>query len=142
MPKRRNKAQDIAVGSLVVVGLTIWIISRLAATVGIAALVVMFIVAVIAIVLYKRSQHNRRIEYLTNKHADALVVQKILAKELWEGQTAEQLADSIGHPAGVDTKHMATRKREIWKYKPTGKNRYGLRITLDDDVVTGWDQKV
>ena len=139
MPKRRNRAEDIVIGFLVIVGLVIWIVSRLATTVGIAALVGMFVVAVIAIVLYKRSRHNRRIEYLTNKHADALVVQKILAKEWWEGQTAEQLTDSIGHPAGVDTKHMATRKREIWKYKPTGKKRNGLRITLDDDVVTGWD---
>ena len=28
-----------------------------------------------------------------------------------------------------------TRKREVWKYKPTGRNRYGLRITLDNNVV-------
>lgn len=36
---------------------------------------------------------------------------------------------------------MATRTREIWKYGQTGHNRYGLRITLDDEVVTGWDRK-
>ncbi len=106
-----------------------------------AALVAGFAAVVIAIVLYKRFQHSRRIEYLTNRHSDELIVQRILAKEMWEGQTAEQLTDSLGHPAGVDIKQMARRKREIWKDNQTGKNRYALRITLDNDVVTGWESQ-
>jgi hypothetical protein len=49
--------------------------------------------------------------------------------------------DSLGSPRGVDRKSMATRKREIWKYNPRGVNRFGLRITLDNDIVANWDQK-
>jgi hypothetical protein len=41
----------------------------------------------------------------------------------------------------VDRKLLKTMKREIWKYNPRGVNRYGLRITLDNDIVSGWDHK-
>ena len=64
-----------------------------------------------------------------------------LADHLWVGLTAEQVRQSFGDPAGVERKVMATRTREIWKYGQTGQNRYALRITLDNGVVTGWDQK-
>ena len=41
----------------------------------------------------------------------------------------------------MDDKLLKTRKREVWKYNRTGVNRYGLRITLDNDIVTTWDHK-
>lgn len=40
-----------------------------------------------------------------------------------------------------DQKVLKTKTKEVWKYKPTGKNRYALKITLEDDEVIGWDQK-
>ena len=36
---------------------------------------------------------------------------------------------------------LKTKVKEVWKYKPTGKNRYGLKITLDDGVVVGWEER-
>jgi len=59
----------------------------------------------------------------------------------WQGQTSDQLLESLGSPKDVDKKLLATRKREVWKYNRRGVNRYGLRITLDNDIVAGWDQK-
>jgi len=31
--------------------------------------------------------------------------------------------------------------RKVFKYKPLGKNRFRDKVTLEDGVITGWDQK-
>ena len=62
--------------------------------------------------------------------------------EFWVGQTAQQLRESIGDPVDIDQKVLKTKKKEVWKYFPQGKRRYGLRITLENDEVVGWDEKL
>jgi len=59
----------------------------------------------------------------------------------WQGQTPEQLVDSIGHPVDVDKKVLKTKSKEVWKYNQTGKGRFSLRITIENDLVVGWDKK-
>lgn len=102
------------------------------------ALVVCFIAAVI---LYKRGQKKRKLEYLMGKYGDATIVDHVFNHRYWQGQTADQLTDSLGSPHGVDRKLLKTMKREVWKYNPRGVNRYALRITLDNDIVSNWDHK-
>ena len=41
----------------------------------------------------------------------------------------------------VDNKVLKTKTKDIWKYNRTGTNRYGLRITVENDIVVGWDKK-
>jgi hypothetical protein len=96
---------------------------------------------IIAFAFFKYAQRQKRLQYLRLKYGDESVVQRIMRRTFWEGQTAEQLRDSIGPPLSIDNKVMATRKRQVWKYNRTGRNRYALRITLDNGVVIGWDQK-
>jgi hypothetical protein len=36
---------------------------------------------------------------------------------------------------------MKTKRREIWKYGRMGGNRYSLRVTLEQGVVVGWEEK-
>ncbi len=90
---------------------------------------------------YNILQKKRRMAYLIEKYGDETIVQHILQKHFWHGQTDQQLLDSLGNPLSVDRKSMATRRREVWKYNSRGRNRYALRITLDDGIVIGWDQK-
>lgn len=78
---------------------------------------------------------------LTLKYKDENLVDELLNETFWQGQTAEQLRDSLGEPLDIDQKVLKTKVKEVWKYEQTGKNRYGLKITLDDGVVVGWDQK-
>jgi hypothetical protein len=78
---------------------------------------------------------------LTKKYKDVEIVNKLMDGYFWENQTAEQLIDSIGKPADIDVKVLKTKKKEVWKYNHKGGNRYGLRITLDNDTVVGWEQK-
>jgi len=88
-----------------------------------------------------RFRLTRRRQALLAKYRDEAIVEKILSRTLWEGETAEQLLDSLGTPVDVDHKASKTRRTEIWKYAPDGANRYRLRIQLDDDVVVGWEHR-
>lgn len=90
---------------------------------------------------FKAYMRKRRLAALAAKHGDPDVALRILKRMFWAGQTAEQLRDALGRPVEVDQRLLKTKKREIWKYKKTGKNRFALRITLDNDLVTEWDQK-
>ncbi len=74
---------------------------------------------------------------LIMKHKDDELVEMRMKEKFWVGQTKEQLIDSLGEPLAVDQKVLKTKVKEVWKYEQTGKNRYGLRITLDDGVVVG-----
>lgn len=66
---------------------------------------------------------------------------RIMRGEIWVGQTREQLVESLGQPEDRDVKVLKTKTKEVFKYQRTGANRYALRITLDDDVVVGWEDK-
>jgi len=78
---------------------------------------------------------------LTAKYKDAAIVEKLMQKTIWQGESSEQLIDSLGRPLDIDTKVMKTKTKEVWKYDQRGVNRYGLRITLENGVIVGWDKK-
>lgn len=103
--------------------------------------IVLIILAIAIVIVWNVYSTKKRREYLLSKYGDAEIVESIMKRCFWVGQTSEQLVDSLGNPADKSVKIMKTRYREIWKYNQTGKNRYGLRITLDDHVVQTWDQK-
>lgn len=109
-----------------------------------AGFVVPAIVAIVALGLYwwnKSNKRKQRLGYLREKYKDEEVVEKIFAGYFWQGQTADQLIDSLGRPADIDNNVLKTKKKEVWKYRHQGGNRYGLRINLENDIVVGWDQK-
>jgi hypothetical protein len=141
MARRRAKLENKLWGSLLIVVLIGWLIATALNSVGTGNAVALVIICVGGIALWKVVQRQRRLEYLREKYGDEEIVQRIMRHRFWQGQTAEQLRDSVGNPVRVDNKVMATRTREVWKYNPTGQNRYGLRVTLDDGIVIGWDQK-
>lgn len=74
-----------------------------------------------------------------NDHEE--LVDLIMNKQFTQGMPAEALKDSIGEPVAVDRKVLKTKVKEVWKYEPAGAGRFNLKISLDDDVVTGWEKK-
>jgi hypothetical protein len=82
-----------------------------------------------------------RLAYLRAKYKDEVIVQRIINRECWRGETAEQLIDSLGRPADIDHKLLKTKSKEVWKYGHRGANRYAVRVTLENNVVIGWDVK-
>jgi uncharacterized membrane protein len=78
---------------------------------------------------------------LMQKYGDEEIVRRLMGRVIWQGETEEQLIDSLGRPIAVDNKVLKTKTKQIWKYNQTAKNRYSLRVTLEDGVVVGWDKK-
>ena len=141
MTRRMTKTQRNALGKLLIFGVVIVGIGKILDATGFAAPLIICIMGIGLFAWYKHSQKNKRIEYLRNKYADEALVQRILRHEFWQAQTSEQLADSLGNPDCIDRKVLKAKTREIWKYDRRGVNRYKLRITLDEDIVVGWDEK-
>ena len=104
-------------------------------------LIAFLVLAVAAWLFISSYNKKKRREALLKKYGDADVVTRIMKKMFWQGQTHEQLRDSLGRPLDTDEKVLKTKTKEIWKYNRVGKNRYGLRITLENGIVVGWDEK-
>jgi len=112
-------------------------------------IVLVVIVGVVGIVfLLTAYRKKKRLEALEQRRAalmakyhDPQIVEKIMKHIFWQGMSQEQLLDSVGRPADIDQKVMKTKVKEIWKYNQMGGNRFGLRITIENNVVVGWDQK-
>ena len=141
MAKRINKAEIQGIFWLVVIGLPIYWISQLGESVGWLPLVLIVVAAIGLIIWYQMAQTKKHREALMAKYHDKQLVEDLMNESFWQGQTAEQLIDSLGNPHDIDQKILKTKKKEVWKYNHQGGNRYALRITLDNDYVVGWDQK-
>ncbi|HJR55624.1 MAG TPA: hypothetical protein VJ798_03515 [Rhizomicrobium sp.] len=80
----------------------------------------------------------QRRKALMEKYGDADLVERLMRREVWEGQTAEQLLDSRGTPASVDNKVLKTKTTDTWKYNRMGRGQYAIRIIVENGVVVGW----
>ena len=141
MAKRMTKAETQGIAALIVIGLPVYGAMKLGESVGWVSIVAI-VASVIGLIIFVRAvQKKKRRNWLVGKDGDGGVVRALMNRSFWQGQTAEQLVDSLGRPHSVDQKALKTKKKEVWKYNHQGGNRYGLRITLDNDQVVGWDQK-
>jgi len=136
-----TKGQSTALGLLLVVGLIGAGIAKIFETLGFVFPLVVCVAVVVAFIWLNLNQRKKHLEYLRNKYGNEDIVQMIVQHKFWQGQTSEQLTDSLGNPVNVDQKILKSKTREVWKYNRQGSNRYALRITLDNGMVVGWDQK-
>jgi hypothetical protein len=70
---------------------------------------------------------------------DVKTATKIVAGQLWKGQTAEMLRLSLGEPEAIEEKVLKTKVTRVYKYGASGPNRFKLKVKLDDDEVVGWE---
>jgi hypothetical protein len=66
---------------------------------------------------------------------------RVIAGDIWVGQTAEMLRAALGEPAAVDERVQPAKAIQIWKYQPNEQGRYGMRVMLEDGVVASWSSK-
>lgn len=154
---RRSRAGDKALGFLIVVavivGVPIYIVMMAGDAVGWPVLIGGAVVLVIGYAWFQAARASakeqarlaeieERRQQLLAKYGDDQIVARIMGREVWQGQSDEQLRDALGTPVDTDEKVMKKHRREVWKYHQTGVNRFGLRVTLEDGIVVGWDQKM
>ena len=87
-----------------------------------------------------RKLRERR-QYLMGKYGNEDVVNKIIDGMFWQGQTIDQLLDSIGKPEDIDKKVYKSKTKETWKYGEIRRNQFSLRIFIENGIVIGWEQK-
>lgn len=126
---------------LIVIGVPILLIFSFVDAVGLPIFIIISIIVIVLIIKYKEKKRKERIAYLTKKYKNEELVNKIMEGYFWQGQTAEQLLDSLGNPEDTDEKILKTKKKEIWKYNSDGVDRYRLRIILENDIVVGWKKR-
>ena len=97
-------------------------------------------VGLLAAGIYAKNVQGRRAA-LFAKYQNWDVVNGIMEGRYWKGQSAAQLIDSLGPPVDRDLKALKNKDVLVWKYHQTGKNRYRLRITLEDNVVVSYEEK-
>jgi hypothetical protein len=112
---------------------------------GVLVFVVLVVLVLRARAARARARERRaaeeRVAFLLAKYEDASLVQRIMDRAIWIGQTTEQLTDSLGSPVDVDTTVLKTKTRQVWKYGHRGANRYALRVRVVDSCVEGWEEK-
>lgn len=92
--------------------------------------------------LWNRRKYKKWVRYLKQKYNnDAEIVDAIINRQFWKGQSSDQLLDSLGCPDAIDRQVLKTKTKEVWKYNEIKKNQYSLKITLEKDEVIGWDKK-
>ena len=87
--------------------------------------------------IFSRMRHRKLME----KYGDVEAVDNIMARQMWQGMSAEMLVDCLGKPVDVDEKLYKTKNVHTYKYHQRGSNRYRTRVKLENGVVVGWDLK-
>lgn len=108
--------------------------------VTIGGLIVLVIIGAVAAALRSSKDAARR-KHIFAKYGQTELATRIADKVVWTGETPEQLCDSLGRPLAIDHHALKAKTREVWKYDSRGKNRFGVRVTIEDGVVVGWDAK-
>jgi hypothetical protein len=101
------------------------------------------IVAALGALLLGLDAYTRwvRRKILMAKYNDEAAVDRIMRHVIWQGMTAPQVVDALGEPELIEPKVMKTKTVETWKYGQKTRTRFKWRITLEDGVVTGWEEK-
>lgn len=68
------------------------------------------------------------------------IAERILAHQIWQGMTEDQLLESWGGPADRDYEIRKSKTKETWKYGQIGRNRFTSRVFLENGAVIGWKQ--
>jgi uncharacterized protein len=108
-----------------------------------SSLIVIFLACAVIGGILIASNISRRVrlaqerQRLVTKYGEE-IAERIIAREVWQGMTDDQLIDSWGHPVDVGREITRTKVKETWKYQQIGKNRFGKRVNLEDGIVVGW----
>jgi hypothetical protein len=141
---RRSKDNGAVLLLLIIVAIIAYAsqaVEKLNDAVGTPVLIGVLIAIVVIWILVRALNRSGRRAALLARYGDKDVVEQIMRHEFWQGQTSEQLMDSLGPPVEMDENVLRKCVRRTWKYHKTGQNRFALRITLENDIVTGWDKK-
>lgn len=107
----------------------------------VAGILIVVAVAVLWFAAFALARRSRYSRLLQKYGGDEKLVDALVSGTIWQGMTAEQLRDSWGDPVSIEEKVMKTKIKQVFKYKQITKTRFRDKVTLEDGVIVGWDQK-
>lgn len=140
MARRSKSSEANLIVLALVVGLPLYVAQKVLAITGWVMPVVGVAVVIGIVVAVRVIKRRERVAELRRKYPPE-TVQRILAGTIWQGQTEEELIDTLGQPSEIDRKVLKTMRREIWKYGRISARRFRLRVTVENGMVAGWDHK-
>lgn len=94
--------------------------------------------AICLIVVLSASYRKARHQKLAHRFNSEEIATAIMRRQIWQGMTSEMLQESRGKPEERDQSVFKAKIKETWKYEKFGKNRFKLRVMLENGVVVGW----
>lgn len=107
----------------------------IAGLISIIGFIFLFIIAMIGLVVlfikggFKAAGYETRFRNANAKYQNSEAARMIASRQIWTGQTSDQLRDSKGEP---DSIYSVNDGEIIWSYNS------GLRVVLRDDKVVSW----
>ena len=101
MAKRMLKAEAQLMTWVIIIGLPIYGITQLGESVGWELLIILVLAIIVLAIFYKFAQKKKRKKQLMKKYQDKKLVNKLMKCLFWQGQTSEQLMDSIGQKSDL-----------------------------------------
>lgn len=133
--------QKEVLATLVFIALIITAVIKFFENVGLLPLIIVICACVVAFLLYRAIKKKKRLRYLEQKYVNKRKVEKIINGDIWQGETAEQLVDSMGNPEVIDDTLLKTQKKVVWKYGRRGAKSYNLIVNLEKGIVVRWEGK-
>ena len=96
-------------------------------------------VIIIFVIAYFNDKIKR--ERLMKKYNNTILVERLMKGEIWQGQTRGQVIDALGKPLMINEQVLKTKTKYTYKYNRIAKNRYGLKVIIENGLVIGWDKK-
>ena len=84
---------------------------------------------------WSAATYETRFRRMMEKYGNSDLARMIAKREVWTGQTADQLRDAKGAPVNV----VQSGSDEIWIFPPMGFTRQAMRVALRDGRVAGWE---
>ncbi|WP_133117409.1 hypothetical protein [Paramylibacter kogurei] len=99
------------------------------------------VVGIIALIMLRMAWRAGRRALWMKRYNDVEMVNAMMAGRIARGMTMDMVVDVWGIPADLDEVVMKTKTKHEMKYDEKGKNRYGTRVYLEDEIVVGWETK-
>jgi type II secretory pathway component PulF len=104
MARRVTKAESSLILLLIAIGVPMFLIVEFFETFGFFVPIIVIIGIVIVVVVMRTAARKKRVSYLLAKYCDQQIVDRVMSKTIWAGETCDQLVESLGRPADLDEK--------------------------------------
>jgi len=105
-------------------------------------------VVILLFILSSRAKRERlarerevRQNMLLAKYGDTQIVNDILNGSIRQGMTMDMVLEAWGKPAAIDHKVYRTKTKDVLKYGPGPRRSFASRVTVEDGIVVGWEQR-